>query len=70
MVFVRASQSANLKGILETVWGKIVGRKRLKFKDVEDAHIEMQQLNLSQSKPILIILDDVFSRNNLEKVII
>ncbi|XP_059074890.1 probable disease resistance protein At4g33300 [Cryptomeria japonica] len=62
------SQSLDLKGILETVWKKIAGRKRPEL-DVENVHIELQQLILSRSKPILIILDDVCSINSLEKLL-
>ncbi|XP_059075606.1 probable disease resistance protein At4g33300 [Cryptomeria japonica] len=69
VIFVRVSQSPDLKGILETVWEKIAGRKRPEFKDVENVHMELQQLILSQSNSILIILDDVCSINSLEKLL-
>ncbi|GLJ19835.1 hypothetical protein SUGI_0359480 [Cryptomeria japonica] len=69
VIFVRVSQSPDLNGILDTIWEKITGSKRPEIKDVEDAHIELQQFILNQSKPILIILDDVWSKEILEKLL-
>ncbi|GLJ19892.1 hypothetical protein SUGI_0360450 [Cryptomeria japonica] len=39
------------------------------FQNVEDAHIQLQQRLLKQSKPTLVVLDDVWSRANLEKLL-
>ncbi|XP_059075605.1 probable disease resistance protein At4g33300 [Cryptomeria japonica] len=69
VIFARVSQSPDLNGILETIWEKITRSKRTEFKDVEDAHTELQQFILHQSKPILIILDDVWSKEILEKLL-
>ncbi|GLJ19961.1 hypothetical protein SUGI_0361980 [Cryptomeria japonica] len=66
VIFITVSQSPNLMGILETMWEKIAGRKRPEFHNLKDAHMKLQQLILSQSKPTLVILDDVWSRTNLE----
>ena len=49
----------NLKGILETMWEKIVQRKKPEFQNVEDAHRQLQQQLLRQAKRTLVVLDDV-----------
>ncbi|GLJ19826.1 hypothetical protein SUGI_0359340 [Cryptomeria japonica] len=69
VIFITISQSPNLKGILETMWEKLARRKRPEFLDVEDAHINLQQLLSKQSKPTLVILDDVWSSENLENLL-
>ncbi|GLJ19877.1 hypothetical protein SUGI_0360240 [Cryptomeria japonica] len=69
IVFITVSQSPNLKGILETIWEKIFRRNVPEFQNVEDAHIQLQQQLLKQSKPTLVVLDDVWSRANLEKLL-
>ncbi|XP_059074637.1 probable disease resistance protein At4g33300 [Cryptomeria japonica] len=69
IVFITVSQSPNLKGILETIWEKIFGRNVPEFQSVEDAHIQLQQRLLKQSKPTLVVLDDVWSRANLDKLL-
>jgi hypothetical protein len=65
----QVSQSPNLKVILETMWEKIVRRKKSEFQNVEDAHRQLQQHMLRQAKPTLVVLDDVWSRANLEKLL-
>uniref|UniRef100_A0A0C9QVS4 TSA: Wollemia nobilis Ref_Wollemi_Transcript_5240_2751 transcribed RNA sequence n=1 Tax=Wollemia nobilis TaxID=56998 RepID=A0A0C9QVS4_9CONI len=67
--FFTVSQSPNLKAILEAMWEKIVGRKTPEFQNVEDAHRQLQEQLLRQSRPTLVILDDVWSRTNLEKLL-
>ena len=66
IIFLTVSQSPNLKGILETMWEKLVHRKKPEFQNVEDAH---RQLLQRQAKPTLVVLDDVWSRANLEKLL-
>ncbi|XP_057870987.2 putative disease resistance protein At5g47280 isoform X1 [Cryptomeria japonica] len=68
--FITVSQSPNLKVIIETMWEKIVGRKKPEFQNVEDARIQLNQQLFSQSKRILMILDDVWSRAHLEELLI
>ncbi|XP_059075618.1 putative disease resistance protein At5g47280 [Cryptomeria japonica] len=68
--FITVSQSPNLKGIIETMWEKIVGRKKPDFQNVEDARIQLNQQLFSQSKRTLIILDDVWSRVHLEELLL
>ena len=70
IIFITVSQSPNLKGILETMWKKIVRKKKPEFQNVEDAHRQLQQQLLRQGKPTLVVLDDVWSRTDLEKVLI
>ncbi|XP_057873854.1 probable disease resistance protein At4g33300 [Cryptomeria japonica] len=67
--FITVSQSPNLKEILETMWEKIAGRKSPEFQNIKDAQMKLQQLISSQSKPTLVILDDVWSRTNLENLL-
>lgn len=69
VVFLTVSQSPNLKGILETMWDKIVGSKRPEFQSVEDAHRQLHDQLLKLTKPTLVILDDVWSRANLETLL-
>ncbi|KAH9319574.1 hypothetical protein KI387_021343, partial [Taxus chinensis] len=42
--FFTVSESPNLEGILDMMWEKIDGRKSPEFQNVEDAHIQLQQL--------------------------
>jgi hypothetical protein len=69
IIFITVSQSPNLKGILETMWEKIFPRKKLEFQSVEDAHRQLQEQLLRQAKPTLVVLDDVWSRANLENLL-
>ena len=69
IIFITVSQSPNLKGILETMWKKIVRKKKPEFQNVKDAHRQLQQQLLRQDKPTLVVLDDVWSRTDLEKVL-
>jgi len=69
IIFITVSQSPNLKVILETMWEKIVRRKKPEFQSVEDAHRQLQQQLLRQAKPTLVVLDDVWSRANLENLL-
>ena len=69
IIFITVSQSPSLKGILETMWEKIVRRKKPEFQNVEDAHRQLQQQLLRQAKRTLVVLDDVWSRANLENLL-
>eukprot|EP01018_Ginkgo_biloba_P008453 Gb_07066 [translate_table: standard] len=69
VVFITVSQSPNLKGILETMWDKIIGKKKPEFQNAEDAHRQLQQQLQRQSKPTLVMLDDIWSRANLAKLL-
>jgi len=69
IIFLTVSQSPNLKGILETMWEKITYRKNPKFQNVEEAYRQVQQLLQRQDKQTLVVLDDVLSRSNLEKLL-
>ncbi|GLJ19974.1 hypothetical protein SUGI_0362200 [Cryptomeria japonica] len=66
VIFITVSESPNLKGILGTMWKKIAGRKRQEFHNLEDAHMQLKQLISRQTKQTLLILDDVWSRADLE----
>ncbi|XP_057842199.1 putative disease resistance protein At5g47280 [Cryptomeria japonica] len=69
VVFITVSQSPNVKGLLETMWDKIVGLKRPEFQNVEDARMQLQKQLQGLSKSTLVVLDDVWSRVNLEKLL-
>ncbi|GLJ19848.1 hypothetical protein SUGI_0359660 [Cryptomeria japonica] len=69
VVFVTVSQSSNVKGLIETMWDKIIGVKRPEFQNVEDARMQLQQQLLCQSKSTLVILDGVCSRSILGKLL-
>jgi hypothetical protein len=69
IIFITVSHSPNLKEILETMWEKIVRRKKPEFQNVEDAHRQLQQQLLRQAKLTLVVLDDVLPKANLEKLL-
>ncbi|XP_057873820.2 probable disease resistance protein At4g33300 [Cryptomeria japonica] len=69
VIFITVSQSPNLTAILETMWEKIARKTRPEFHSLKDARMKLQKLILSQSKPTLVILDDLWSRTNLENLL-
>eukprot|EP00253_Pinus_taeda_P021724 PITA_21724 len=69
IIFITVSQSPNLKEILETIWEKIVPRKKPDFQNIEDAHRQLQQQLLRRAKRTLVVLDDVWSMAILEKLL-
>ncbi|XP_059075000.1 probable disease resistance protein At4g33300 [Cryptomeria japonica] len=69
VIFITVSQAPNLKGILEILCEKMAGNKRPEFLNLKDGQMKVQQLILSQSKPTLVILDDVWSKTNLENLL-
>eukprot|EP01018_Ginkgo_biloba_P004416 Gb_41056 [translate_table: standard] len=70
ILFITVSQFPNVKGLLGTMWESIVGGQRPDFQNVEDAHKQLQKhLRLRAFRPTLVVLDDVWSRSNLEKLL-
>ncbi|XP_059075636.1 probable disease resistance protein At4g33300 isoform X2 [Cryptomeria japonica] len=69
LIFITVSQVPNLKRISETTWEKIAGKKRQEFQNLEDGHMQLQQPILMLPKATLAILDDVWSRVNLENLL-
>ena len=51
------------------MWENIVHEKNPKFQNVEDAHRQLQQQIKRKSKPTLVVLDDVWSRSDLENLL-
>ena len=51
------------------MWEKITHKENPNFQNVEDAHRQLQQLLQRKDKPTLVVLDDVWSRANLEKLL-
>eukprot|EP01018_Ginkgo_biloba_P002521 Gb_38649 [translate_table: standard] len=70
IIFETVSQSPKLKGLLERMWEKIVREPRPDFHNVEDARIQLQRrLRQMEPQPILVVLDDVWSKKHLEKLL-
>lgn len=70
IVFETVSQSPNLKVTIERLWDKIVRGHRPDFHNVEDAHMQFQQrLNQMKTRPTLVVLDDVWKKHHLEKLL-
>ena len=63
--FITVSQSPNLKVVLETMWEKIVHKK--KPQSVEYAHRQL----LRRGKPtlVVVVLNDVWSKPSLENLL-
>ena len=52
------------------MWDKIVRQKRPEFHDVEDAHQQLRQrLHQMKPQPTLVVLDDVWEIDHLEKLL-
>jgi len=66
IIFITVSQSPNIKVILETMWAKILRRDKSEFQSVEVAGSCLQEHLLKRTKPTLVVMDDVWSRLNLE----
>jgi len=71
IIFIPVKRSnPNVKGLLETMWDKIIGAKRPDFQSIEDAHDQLQKkLRLRPYRPTLVVLDDVWSTSNLEQLL-
>ncbi|GLJ30694.1 hypothetical protein SUGI_0608130 [Cryptomeria japonica] len=70
IVFETVSQSPNLRVTIERLWDKIVRGDRPDFHNVEDARILFQQgLNQMKPRPTLVVLDDVWKKHHLEKLL-
>ncbi|GLJ44172.1 hypothetical protein SUGI_0921760 [Cryptomeria japonica] len=70
IIFITVSRFPNVKGLLETMWDRIIGGQRPDFQSVEDAHKQLEKnIRLRIYKPTLVVLDDVWSRSNLEQLL-
>ncbi|KAH9290121.1 hypothetical protein KI387_034238, partial [Taxus chinensis] len=70
VLYITVSKIPNLQGILETIWENIVGSPKPGFHNVEDAHNKLQrQISSWKNQPTLVILDDVCSLSNLQKLL-
>ena len=55
---------------METMWDKIIGGRRPVFQSIEDAHNQLQKkLSLIGYRKTLVVLDDVWSRSNVEDLL-
>ena len=56
--------------LLGSMWVKIVGGKdKPNFRHIEDARIQLQQkIDSMETQPILVVLDDVWTKNDLDKL--
>eukprot|EP01018_Ginkgo_biloba_P002525 Gb_38651 [translate_table: standard] len=70
IIFETVSQSPNIRGLLESMWKKITGEPAPYFNIVEDARIQLQyKLRQIFPQPTLVVLDDVWKRIHLEKLL-
>eukprot|EP00253_Pinus_taeda_P001389 PITA_01389 len=70
IVFITVSQFPNVKGLLDTMWDKIIGPHRPDFQSIEDAHNQLQKnLILKVHHPTLVVLDDVWSGPNVDQLL-
>jgi hypothetical protein len=69
IIFLTVSQSPNIKGILEIMWEKIFHKKNSEFQNVEDVHRHLQQQLQREGKSTLVVLDDVWSKKDLEQLL-
>jgi hypothetical protein len=52
------------------MWDKIIGARRPVFQSIEDAHNQLQKnLSLKGNRQTLVVLDDVWSRSNVEQLL-
>jgi len=70
IIFLTVAQSPNVKGLLETMWDKIIGGRRPVFQSIEDGHNQLQKnLSSKRYRPTLVVLDDVWSKSNIEPLL-
>lgn len=70
IVFETVKQCPNIMELLGSMWVKIVGGKdKPNFRHIEDARIQLQQkIDSMETQPILVVLDDVWTKNDLDKL--
>ncbi|XP_057849397.2 putative disease resistance protein At5g47280 [Cryptomeria japonica] len=70
VIYIVVSQNPHLLTILKSMWRDIVGGRAPNFRNVEDAHNKLQfQIKSTKNEPILVVVDDVWSRLDLEKLL-
>ncbi|GLJ43419.1 hypothetical protein SUGI_0902240 [Cryptomeria japonica] len=69
VIYIVASENPDLLSILKTMWKSIVGRSEPHFTNVEDAHDKLESQIKLIKKPTLVVLDDIWSRFDLEKLL-
>lgn len=66
--FVTVSQSPNMLELFKELWEKLIGGSRPWFQNEEDALRQLQRAIRRMESPVLLVLDDVWSRAHLEKL--
>ena len=57
-------------GLLEIMWDKIIRGQRIFFQSIKDVHNQLQKkLSLKGNPQTLVILDDVWSKSNVEQLL-
>ncbi|KAH9288788.1 hypothetical protein KI387_032905 [Taxus chinensis] len=70
IIFETVSQNPSIKEILESMWKKISKSKEPKeFRNIDDARIQIEELLLERTQPTLMILDNVWSQNDLNQLL-
>lgn len=70
IIFITVAQSPNVKGLLEAMWDKIIGGRRPVFQSIEDGRNQLQKkLSAKGYQPTLVVLDDVWSKSNIEPLL-
>jgi len=68
--FETVSQCPNIEKLLDRMWDKVVGGRRPDFYNIQDARIQLQQrLRQMEPRPTLVVLDDVWEIDHLEKLL-
>jgi len=69
IVFGTVSKSPNILELLGRMWVNIVGGGKPNFLSIDDARIQLQgKLCEMEPQPTLVVLDDVWSKSDLEKL--
>lgn len=69
IVFETVSRSPNIIEILGSMWRQLAGKNETKFRDIENARRQLQnELCLKESRPTLVVLDDVWEKCDLDKL--
>lgn len=69
IVFETVSRSPNIIEILGSMWRQLTGDIKHNFRDIQDARRQLQnKLCLKESGPTLVVLDDVWEKWDLDKL--
>ncbi|XP_059065248.1 probable disease resistance protein At4g33300 isoform X2 [Cryptomeria japonica] len=70
IIYIPVSKSPNIIGILTDMWERIVGVPKSGFSNYEVSHNQLQcYIDSSRNQPTLVVLDDVCSESDLQKLL-